>query len=315
MKKCSYLLYERGILLIQLWRMNIKPDGVDPFSFCKSNNILGFGWRLKDEFGNQVVPKDIDDCLNLGREQYGSIGFVKSINAFKEIGIDDLVWTRYKGIYYLCRILGKWRFDNKDENYAADVLNVVPVEFVEVGTIENVPGKVVNSFRARSVIQRVRGYYEDGETKNPALDTSMRIYNQITGTDYYEIHHVSREDILDLFLPEDMEEIIGLYLQFKKNYLLYSSSNKIDTETYEFVMISRNGDHLGYPQVKTGKVSLNGNDYIHLTKSGNKVYLFAVSNQYLNVDDPNIIPIRKSEVLDFIYNNKIIMPSRIKIWL
>ena len=316
------LFYERGNSIMQkdicLWRMNIKPDscdGVDPFLFCKKNDILGFGWRLKDEFGNQIVPKDIEDCLRLGKKQYGSKGFVQSINAFKEIEIDDLVWTRYKGLYYLCRILGKWGFSNTDENYAADVLNIVPVEFLEVGTVENVPGKVVNSFRASSVIQRVHGYDNEGKTVNPALDASMKIYNEIKGLEYYNIHHVSKEDILDLFLPEDMEEIIGLYLQFKKNYLLYSSSNKIDTETYEFVMISRNGDHLCYPQVKTGNVSLNGDDYTHLTKSGNKVYLFAVSGRYFNVDDPNIIPIRKDEILHFIYENKIIMPPRIKMWL
>ena len=49
---------------IYLWRMNIKTDssdGVDPFLFCKNNDILGFGWRLKDEFGKQILPKDIDE--------------------------------------------------------------------------------------------------------------------------------------------------------------------------------------------------------------------------------------------------------------
>ena len=44
-----------------------------------------------------------------------------------------------------------------------------------------------------------------------------------------------------MFLPEDVEEVISLYLKFEKNYLIYSSSNKLDTQTYEFVIDSRDG--------------------------------------------------------------------------
>ena len=62
---------------IYLWKMNIKTDsvnGIDPFLFCKNNNILGFGWQLEDEKGNKITPKDIDECEKLGREQYGGRG-------------------------------------------------------------------------------------------------------------------------------------------------------------------------------------------------------------------------------------------------
>lgn len=54
--------------------------------------------------------------------------------------IDDLIWTRNLGIYYLCRVTDKWRHDNNEENHIKDILNLVPVEFVEVGTIEIVSG-------------------------------------------------------------------------------------------------------------------------------------------------------------------------------
>lgn len=303
---------------IYLWKMNIKTDsvnGIDPFLFCKNNNILGFGWQLEDEKGNKITPKDIDECEKLGREQYGGRGFVRSIHGFKEMEMNDLIWTRKDGIYYICRVLGKWRYNNSEEYCEADIVNMIDVEFVEVGTVENVPGKVVNAFRARSTVQRIHGYYENGNYVNPALLATMKIYNEKTKSQHYPIKSIDRNDILDMFLPEDVEEVISLYLQFEKNYLVYSSSNKVDTQTYECVMISRDGKHLCYTQVKTGNVSLDGNDYIHLTKDGNKVYLFNVSQQYCHVDHSNIIPLKKNEIIDFIYDKKNIMPKRIKMWL
>jgi hypothetical protein len=303
---------------IYLWKMNIKTDssnGVDPFVFCKNNNILGFGWQLEDDNGNRITPKDIEECEKLGRQQYGSRGFVASIHAFKEMEVDDLIWTRQEGIYYICKVLSKWRYNNSDENCEADVVNIIDVEFVEVGTIESVPGKVVNSFRARSTIQRIHGYTENEKSINPALAATMKIYNEKKKISYYNVDSIDRKNILDMFLPEDVEEVISLYLQSEKNYLIYSSSNKLDTQTYEFVMVSRDGSHLCYAQVKTGNVSLDGNDYIHLTADGNKVYLFTVSQQYYNVDNANIMSLDKNEIIDFIYNKKTIMPQRIKMWL
>ncbi|WP_291637426.1 hypothetical protein [Clostridium sp.] len=301
-----------------LWKMNVKTDcikGVDPFEFCKTNSILGCGWRLKDKNGGRITPKDIEECEKLGRQQHNTRGFIVSIHALKEIEKDDLIWTRHRGIYYICRVTGKWRHDNRDANYDADVLNIIDVEFVEVGTIENVPGKVINSFRARSTIQRIHGYTENGESINPALVATMKIYNDKKKTNYYDVKPMIKKNILDMFLPEDVEEIISLYLQFEKKYLIYSSSNKIDTQTYEFVMTSRDGGHLCYAQVKTGNVSLDGDDYVHLTKKGNKVYLFTVSQKYYNTDNVNIIPLEKNEIIDFIFKNKVIMPQRINMWL
>lgn len=304
---------------VYLWKMNIKTaskEGVDPFLFCKSKNILGSGWPLKDENGNKIRPKDIENCEKLGRIQYdGSRGFVSSIHAFKELEPDDLIWTRNDGVYYLCRVMSKWRYEDRQEYLNADVVNIVDVEFVEIGTIENVPGKVINCFRSQSTIQRIRGYDTEKYDVNPALIASMQIYNNKKGVNLYDVKPLSNENILDMFLPEDVEEIISLYLQIKKNYLIYTSSNKLDTQTYEFVMTSKDGSHLCYAQVKTGRVPLDGNDYIHLTKNGDKVYLFAVSQEYYNVGDPNIIAIDKDEIVDFIYNNKAIMPQRIKMWL
>ena len=115
-------------------------------------------------------------------------------------------------------------------------------------------------------------------------------------------------------LAEDVEEIISLYLQLEKNYLIYTSTNKIDTAKYEFVMTSRDGKEKCYTQVKTGNEVLDPKDYQNLTENSNKVYLFALGG-YIGKNINNIICLKKDEILDFILKNKEILPNRIKYWI
>ena len=110
-----------------------------------------------------------------------------------------------------------------------------------------------------------------------------------------------------------MEEAVSMYLQLEKDYLLYSSTNKLSTQTYEFVVVARDGSHKAYPQVKTGSVPLNGDDYRDLTANGDKVYLFTVDGEYSNTAGMEIID--KKALIDFLYQHKNIMPGRIQQWL
>ena len=38
-------------------------------------------------------------------------GFVVAIHALKKMAVDDLIWTRHNGVYYLCRVLSTWKYD------------------------------------------------------------------------------------------------------------------------------------------------------------------------------------------------------------
>ena len=109
-----------------------------------------------------------------------------------------------------------------------------------------------------------------------------------------------------------MEEVVSLYLQLEKGYLLYSSTNKLGTQTYEFCCRSRDGSHKAYPQVKTGKRP-DGSHYKELTANGDKVFLFTVEGEYKNTAGMDIID--RKALIDFIYGHKRIMPGRIRQWL
>jgi hypothetical protein len=295
-----------------LFKMVVKTGSQDgkEFQYCMDNKIIGVGWCFEDEDKKLYTPTDIDDAIRIGRECYPhNRGFITALNRLKEIEPNDLIWTRNEGIYYICRALGKWKYANDEGHIEKDVCNFVDVEFVEVGTLEKVPGKIVNCFRARSSIQRIH------DDNHVMTNITRDMYNKLTGKNVYETIPYVQNDILDLLQPEDVEEIVSLYLQVEKNYLVYTSTNKLDTQKYEFVAVARDGSHYCYPQVKTGQVTLNGNDYKELVKNGNKVYLFATSNVYYNVDERNIISISKNELLDFLSRNKKIMPYRIQQWM
>lgn len=290
-----------------LWKMVLNTSGQNAFRFCKEKSILGFGWPL--EKGTQ--PKTMDDYLLMAKAIYPKDrGLVVSTNAFSNMKIDDLIWTRSNGIYYICRVIGGWKYSNNEDNFKADIPNTIACEFVEIGSIENVPGKVINAFRARSTVQRIWG---ESKEANTALEMSKMLYNRIKKTKFYDIKPIQKENFLSLLLPEDVEEIIFLYLQLKYGYLLYSSSNKIDTQTYEGVMINPLTYKKCYIQVKTGNVALDGNSYVELTNNGDEFYLFTTSEIYTNLS-ANVKAISKQEILDFVNDNLAILPDRIKIW-
>lgn len=294
-----------------LWKIVVNTSSQDgkQFDFCKKNNIIGVGWCFRDESGNLYTPKNIDDAIRIGREYYDSRGCITALNALKEIEPNDLIWTRNEGIYYICRVKSKWKYANDEEHIREDVCNFVDVEFVKVGTVEKVPGRITNCFRARSSIQRIH------DEKKIMTNITRDLYNRITRKNFYETKAYCKEDIFDFLQPEDVEEVVSLYLQIQKNYLVYTSTNKLDTQKYEFVGVARDGSHYCYPQVKTGGETLDGDQYKNLTEHGNIVYLFATSEKYYNVNEDAIIAIYREELLEFMYKNRKVMPLRIQQWM
>ena len=287
-----------------VYRIHIRPESAtiqNPFDFCKKNNILGIGWRLDEKNLEKFKEEsNFENYKKLVLEQYNKDnGLKKVINCYSEIEKDDLIWARDRdNIFYICRVIEKWQYDYKDDNEKNDIYSYFPVEYIKVGTLEEVPGKIINSFRASATLQRIHG--------ENIVEMTKKIYNKKSNNKLYETKKI--EDFLNFLLPEDVEEIVSLYLQLEKNYLIYTSTNKIDTAKYEFVMISRDGKEKCCIQVKTGNITLDPEDYINLTENNDK-------GKYKRENINNIICLKKEEILDFIKNNKEILPSRIKYWM
>ena len=91
-----------------------------------------------------------------------------------------------------------------------------------------------------------------------------------------------------------------------KGFYIYSSTVKYAFDTYECLLVNNDGKRC-YPQVKSGNVSLNANDYMRALDfdPDADIYLFAVSESYTDNGCKNIKFIYKRELEDFIkqYNN------------
>lgn len=288
-----------------IWRLTINPaanEDVDPKRFCIDRNILGVGWPV-----DTIGPLDWDTYYALAAERYyneDNRGWLPAVNAIhNRMEVDDLCWTRdLNGNYYLGKVDGDWEYQSTDDHLNADVVNVRACTWVRTGGVDSVPGKVLNSFRARRALQAVHD-----ETIH---FYSQLFYNQVSGNNYYDLINEQELDLFALISSEDCEDIVGIYLQEEYDYRLIPSSCKLDTVRTEFVL--RKVGSKAQVQVKQGDVPLNRNEFEYNPDDPSEWFLFTTCGQYDGDENDYVQCITPDEIRDFAYNNTELMPDRIR---
>jgi hypothetical protein len=293
---------------MNVWRINLKPgsaDGVDPRKLCLDLGIVGVGWQI--EWVEEPISWEIyeKEATELYYNQ-GDRGWWPALNAmYNRIQKDDLIWTRdWQGIYYIGRILGDWYYETSKDCEKADIVNVRKCDWQTVGTIEAVPGKLVNSFIPARTVQIV-----NDETINLF---SQILYNQKSNLNYYEISNLKGKDIYSLLSSDDCEDALALYLQVEKEFMLIPSSCKSDTMNYEFELKHRQTGKRAIVQVKNGYVDLNSDNYNDIDS---EVFLFTTKGEYYGQIKDNIHFVEKDTITDFLYNNIKLLPDKMKMWI
>ena len=291
---------------MNVWRINIKTDaaeGVDPRRFCLDRNILGVGWPVGER-----ESLDWDKYQALGTVKYydkGDKGWWPAVNAVRNrMAEGDLCWTRdWGGNYYLGRVVGAWQYRATPEHTEADIVNVRCCHWRSVGTVDSVPGKVLNSFRAGRTVQAVHD-----ET---VLLYSKRLFNS-NGQAFYDLSHDVKGE-LDLFAlasPEDCEDIVAIYLQAEYGYYLIPSTCRPDTVKTEFVL--RNPKGKAQVQVKQGAVPLDKDQFAWERDDPCKWFLFSTSGTYYGSDSDHVSCLDPCKVRDFAFANETVMPTRVQ---
>jgi hypothetical protein len=298
---------DRTRLLMALptvWRINIKTaaqNGIDPRQFCLSRDCLGVGWPVGDK-----TSIEWDAYFQQGTAAYAKDkGWWPALNAIRNRMVQgDLCWTRdTTGLYYLGRITGPWRYVGNEENRRADVVNLRPCEWVGVGPVDAVPGKVVSSFRPSRTVQVV-----DDETVRVF---SAYFYNAHSKSGFLYDLPAASPDIFSLLSSEDCEDLVALYMQMK-GYMLLPSTCKRSTSAYEFVMRHRvTGEHAA-AQVKNGFDDLHLGDYSSFPGT---VFLFTSKGRYVGMAPPNVSCVTAEQILQFIHEHDAILPDRTRAWL
>lgn len=248
------------------------------------------------------------------------------MNVIESMKENDLIWTRRNNTYYICRITSNEKYHcpkNKEklleylknrkinityeEAQKNDIWHFVEGEFYEVGTEEAVLGTIVNSMKIGGTTQRIE------KNKETVLEFSKRVFNEKYQKDYYKIDKV--KDKWSFFWSgihdEELEELVGLYLQVKMGYGIYTSTCKNDTKQYEFVLFEKDTGRKVYLQVKEHDINLE--DYNDITKN-NLLYIFS-NNNTIYEDKANVITITRTELQTFIEENRRILPNKIIKWL
>lgn len=274
------------------------------FQFCRNTDIIGVGWTQTN-----IRTDDYWELKSSVEKIYpdsGSTAALKAINAMREMDMDDLIYTRFEGKYYICRVTGRWiNTIPTDDHYRYDICNYVNVEWADIGTEDSVPGKVINSFGPSATVQRVC------EVEN----VSKLLWNNFTVGDYrYSVDPIRINDFWQVINSEDLECLVLLYLQ-SKGYYIYSSTLKRSTAKIECVLIKNDGSHKGFPQVKR-EATLSGRDYENLLKNQNdKVFLFSTSQNYQKYDNTQIVYLSLDEIENFIRLYKSLLPLPILNWV
>lgn len=290
-----------GGRLPTIWRINLKSkptSNVDPRRFCIENGILGFGWPVPTA---QITTQD--EYRRAAASHYpADKGWAKAFRALQTMSEGDLCWTRdRKGMYYLGRVTGGWTYVATDAHVQADIVNIRPCDWKPVGLVEEVPGKVVASFRPAATVQRI-------------LDSTVQFYSALLYNEREPSTYVLRKGTPDLFSllgDEDCEDLVGLWMQLD-GYLLLPSSCKLDTVGYEWVMVHRDTGARAYAQVKSGKNNLRPGEY---ADSQHLVYLFTSQGQFEGARPDNVRCIERSEMREFVTRHRVVLPIRIRRWL
>ena len=355
----------------KVWRLHTKPK------LSKKNKledkvtnelirrkIVAIGWTLREDIYNELTNEDKikveenEKSIKNDFEKYKEIieknsyetirgekknFFYGKVNTnlirLNNLEKDDLIWIRSKGKYYLGRVTEKshYLYAYRDSKKDSDILKLgisnqfTGIEWHEIGTESEIPGRILIAFYQREALIEIDEKF--------VVDISQILYNK--KDNYYKISNKlgnNKTNFYSLLSPNDCEDLLYFYLYHKFKYIVIPSTNKINTQNYEFVMLnSNNRDEKIYIQVKNGEVNIEINNYKNfrgeiylLTTRGNvlkngkiltKNNIDMKNGKILNLDSSfkgNIFIINPEALYEFAKeaykNESILMPQSILQW-
>ena len=279
----------------KVWRLHTKPK------LSKKNKledkvtnelirrkIVAIGWTLREDIYNELTNEDkikVEENEKSIKNDFEKYKEIIEKNSYKTIRDnkrkfffgkvnpnlirlnnlkkDDLIWIRSKGIYYLGRVTEKshYLYAYRDSKKDSDILKLgisnqfTGIEWHEIGTESEIPGRILIAFYQREALIEIDEKF--------VVDISQILYNK--KDNYYKISNKlknNKTNFYSLLSPNDCEDLLYFYLYHKFKYIVIPSTNKINTQNYEFVMLnSNNRDEKIYIQVKNGEDNIEINNY------------------------------------------------------
>lgn len=288
---------------MSVYRIHIRPRGGSAdmetiFQYCLKNQVLGVGWRIRDS--NITSIRNWDEYHEKALKIFDNLNACKYIQ--RRVAKGDLVWTRDPaGQYYLARVKSGWEYWTSQEgiDQDIDIANVFRCDIREVER-DSVPGKIIACFRPAQIIQEI--------TDKKASAYSKHLWNERSARQVYEVSKSEYSDIFMLLDSEETEDVVFLYLQSEGWYVV-PNSRKVDTMSFEYLLIHRSSYKRAWVQVKTGNSTLNRDDYSYRK---HKVFLFQSNEYYKGTSTENVVCITRHELLNFMNDKKVLLPQSLQ---
>jgi hypothetical protein len=284
-----------------------KVDPAEQVDHCLKHRLVGLGWGVHGD----PPPTTLAETYKRIREQgHGWAPGIHIIRRFAAAKEGSLIWTRHPdGTWLLGKMTGDWRPDYSAEAWEVDVHQVRDCAWAPQRILsEEVPGDVIRRFSGRGS--------SFSEMHAPlARAYSNWLYADLTGGSV-KLPKISNADVLrELLDPFDVEDLVYVYLQAVRNYLVLPASRRTDTAAYEYALIERDTKQLAVTQIKSGDTPVDLSA-LAATVGDDKIgFAYATSGQYDGDGGKRVECLSDDELLGFAKSHPDLLPPRVKRWL
>ena len=184
------------------------PDWDEAKEYCRKAGVVGVGWGLSKLRSHARL----DTVLAAWQARPGGASGVATISRLAwQVADGDLMWTRDGlGRFWLCQIVGQWRYDKSPESVHFDLYNVRPALWLKTHYRDfDVPGAVVRSFTGPGQTLRRIGDHP------AAIRITEMLWDRETKGEA-SVHPLTAEEaIAETFDPTDIEDLVLLSMQAK----------------------------------------------------------------------------------------------------
>lgn len=253
--------------------------------YCIDNNIFAIGW------GNNCVST-FEEYQNALKGQKISRGQKISLNNMLNVTIGNYIWTQKDGRTFL---LGKVTSNIFLDNTRKRIGPTRKCQWKYIN-FDDVPGKILSCFVGLgTTLQKVN-------TNEIFEKYCQWLYEN-------KKSKIIIKDCRYLLHSDDLEDLLGLYLQKTYNYYILPSTNKQGAKLIEFELRDNNGNK-ACVQCKIGDDTVG--DEIFEEFKDYQIFISTLRDDEYRNKGNNVQAIKINELLNFAKGNQNIIPERIK---